>query len=110
MSEIAGVGESRTIHDLDDATVAKMFRDYAPKIGFLAKRGEPLSAALKELYQHFYDHQTDPRAKRGFREAFRDWLKQHLEVTSRMHLVQKYGYLVDDQDNEKPTTVISVVQ
>jgi hypothetical protein len=101
MSEILAANESVTIHDLDQATVQKMFRDYAKKIGFLASRGEPLSAALKALYQHLYDHPNDPRAIRGFREAFRDWLKQHLEVSSRTYLATKYGYLVE---GESPTS------
>jgi hypothetical protein len=93
MNEIKTEGP---IFELAKPVLMQIFRGYAKKIGLLAKRGEPLSATVKTLYEHLYDHQNDPRADTAFRSAFRDWMKQHLEITSRVELAQKYGYLVED--------------
>lgn len=95
------------IYQLERGVLMQIVRRYSKEIGLLAKRGEPLSATVKTLYEHLYDHQNDANAERAFRSAFRDWMKQHLEITSRVELAQKYGYLEEDAAaiNEAPRIV-----
>lgn len=100
--------EPKTIHDLDHQTVMHMMRIYGTNIALLAKRGDPLSVTVKLLYENFYDHRNDPRAMRAFRDAFRDWLRQHLEITSRVELARKFGYLVEGEAPSEQQRTIAV--
>lgn len=93
------MSESKTIHELDHLTVMSMLKSYSKKIGLLALRGEPLSLKLRHAYQDFYDHQGDEKLMATFRDLLRDWMRQHLETTSRLELAKKYGYLVDEGSN-----------
>lgn len=106
MSEI--VTEKTSILDLDHETFMQIVRSYAQKIGLLAQRGDPLSATVKGLWEFLYDHKEDPKAQKAFRAAFADWMKQHLEITSRVHLAQKYGYLVEGEDPSGPTPTLTL--
>lgn len=97
-----------TIHDLDHETMAKIVRSYSKKIALLAQRGEPLSTRLKKSYEYMYDHQEDPKANFEFREIFKDWMKQHLETTSRLEMARKFGYLVDGEDPSGEQTIVTL--
>lgn len=96
MSELTGT--EGAIDKLNHETLMKVVRDYSKKIGLLASRGDPLSATVKVLYEYLYEHPTDPKADAGFRSAFKDWMIQHLEISSRVELARKYGYLVEGED------------
>lgn len=98
------------IFELERGVLMQIFRGYAKQVALLAQRGEPLSATVKTLYEHLYDHQKDPRAEMAFRGAFRDWMKQHLEITSRVELAQKFGYMVEDVEQVSSAPRIVTVQ
>lgn len=106
MSEIAT--DAKTIYELDHETFMRMVRTYSKHIGLLASRGDPLSATVKTLYEHLFDHQTDPKAHHAFRSAFRDWMMQHLEISSRVHLASKFGYLVEGEDPSGPPKTLTL--
>lgn len=106
MNEIAT--ESQTIFDLDYETFMRIVRTYAQKVALLAQRGEPLSATVKLLWEYLYDHRSDPKAEKAFRAAFRDWMKQHLEISSRVDLANRFGYLVEGEDPSGPTKTVTL--
>lgn len=99
---------AKTIHELDHETVMLMLRSYGKRIGLLAKRGEPLSATVQTLYQYMVEHPRDERGIRGFRSALHDWMRQHLETTSRLYLAQTYGYLVEGEDPNGAPRIVTV--
>lgn len=107
MSDVLANKTEGPIFQLEKRVLMQIFRGYAKQIALLAKRGEPLSATVKTLYEYLYDHQKDPKAEIAFRSAFRDWMKQHLEITARVHLAQTYGYLEEDTTavSSEPKTV-----
>lgn len=90
--------DAKSIFELDHETIMRMLRAYGQKIGLLSRRGDPLSMKLKAMYQYVFDHPTDERGDREMRALLNDWMKMHLEVTSRLELARKYGYLVAGED------------
>lgn len=106
MTEIAT--DNQSMMDLDHETFMKIVRSYAPKLALLAKRGDVLSATVKGLWEYLFDHQADAKAHRAFRAAFVDWMKQHLEISSRVELARKYGYLVEGEDPKGPTPILTL--
>jgi hypothetical protein len=99
---------SKTIHELDHLTVMQMLRSYSKKIALLAQRGEPLSVKLKRAYEDFYDHQGDSALQANFRDLLRDWMRQHLETTSRLELARKFGYLVDGEGPSEGPKIVTL--
>lgn len=102
------MSEKKTIREMPVEDVMQMLRNYSVKIGLLAQRGEPLSKKVKEAYEHLYDHQSNSTASNNFRDAFQDWMKQHLEVSARLELARKYGYLVDGEDPSGATKIVTL--
>lgn len=106
MTEIAT--ENKSIADLEYAEFMKIVRSYSQKVALLAQRGDPLSATVKGLWEYLYDHRSDPKAEKAFRAAFVDWMRQHLEITSRVELARKYGYLVEGEDPSGPPPILTL--
>jgi hypothetical protein len=100
--------DSKTIHELDHVTVMTMLRSYSKEIALLAQRGEPLSVKLKRAYEDFYDHQGDPKLMAQFRDLLRDWMRQHLEVSARLELARKFGYLVDESGRNSGPRIVTL--
>lgn len=100
--------DATTIFTLDHETIRRMVRAYAPKIGLLAKRGDLLSKKMVAVWTYLHDHPTDARADLEMRAVFSDWMKQHLEETSRKELGRKHGYLVEGEDPNAERKIVTL--
>lgn len=100
--------EATTIFTLDHETIRRMVRAYGIKIGLLAKRGDLLSKKMVAVWTYLHDHPTDTRADLEMRAVFSDWMKQHLEDTSRKELGRKYGYLVEGEDQNVGSKILTL--
>lgn len=107
MTEIVTKSEGSLL-ELDHQTFMQIVRTYAQKVALLAKRGDPLSATVKGLWENLFEHPMDQRVKKAFRAAFVDWMKQNLEITARTHLANKYGYLVEGEDPSGPPKIVTL--
>lgn len=100
--------ESQSIMSLEYKEFMKVVRTYAQNVALLAQRGDPLSATVKGLWEYLYDHRSDPKAEKAFRAAFVDWMRQHLEISSRVELARKFGYLVEGEDPKGPPPTVTL--
>lgn len=88
------VTEGKSLRSWPWAKVMDLLRRYGHSIKLLANRGDNDSKKLIEYYYYASRHPHDLTANYDLRDAFEIWLRRNCNVSERLMLANKYGYLV----------------